>query len=701
MARIHELLEQVKDPILRKRLEDEVANLLRNKKFGLVFEDHDVERTPLYGISVRSGMPVVRKSGRIDEVWDVLHVEDGKATCRRTTTGEMGTFSIDEIVPVAQLGDPIFPMLQPIDKIENAPGSDLWHTLIEADNYHAIQLLEYLYAGKVDCIYIDPPYNNGAADWKYNDSYVEKKDAFFHSKWLSMLKRRLSIAKRLLTPDGKIAISISHHEVNHLVLLLEEMFSEKQVVVVTVQTSGGKPSGGFNYLHEYIVFVVPKDFKPGSLSFNGGKDRTPFEGLTLATFNQSQRPNQTYPIFVDKANGRIVGCGKSLAERIEDGSFDGDKMDFEYDFSEAPTGCIAVWPITSKGKKCVWRLIPPRLMDDWRKGYIKVIHNRSKSNPNMFSIQYLPDGIIQKIKLGKLEIQGTEDGVPTLRFGENFTEGTDIPTIWLEKDFFTNKGTAQIRDLFGATDSRFPYPKPLHLITEVIRACSDDDDLILDFFAGSGTTLHAVNLLNTEGSGHRRCILVTNNEVNDPNDRKRLTTQGYQSGDPEWEQYGIARYVTWPRTCCTIRGENIKGEPLKGTYLGTEREMSEGFPANVEYFKLGFLERNRVSLGMQFREILPLLWMKSGAVGKRPVLPDGDELPEMMILPENGFAVLLEDDSFARFQKALQDTDGIHTVYFVTDSDDAFSEMSTSINVKQTYQLYRNYIENFALGGRR
>ena len=179
MARIHELLEEVKDPSLRRRLSEEVANLTRNKKFGLVFEDHEVERTLLYGVNIRAGMPAVKKAGKINEVWDVLKVEDGQAMCRRSTTGEIATIATDELVAVAQFGDPIFPALQPIDYIENAPDSRLWHTLIEADNYHALQLLEYLYAGKVDCIYIDPPYNLGG-DFVYNDNYVGKDDSFRH-----------------------------------------------------------------------------------------------------------------------------------------------------------------------------------------------------------------------------------------------------------------------------------------------------------------------------------------------------------------------------------------------------------------------------------------------------------------------------------------------------------------------------------------
>ena len=118
-------------------------------------------------------------------------------------------------------------------------------------------------------------------------------------------------------------------------------------MTVTVQTSGGKPSGGFNYVQEYLVFVVPADFHANALDFCGGNNRTPFEGLTLSTFDKTQRPNQTYPIFIDE-NGVFAGVGKSLQEQIDDGSYTGEKADFPYDYSIAPQGKVAVWPVTAK-----------------------------------------------------------------------------------------------------------------------------------------------------------------------------------------------------------------------------------------------------------------------------------------------------------------------------------------------------------------
>ena len=382
--------------------------------------------------------------------------------------------------------------------------------LIEGDNLASLKLLEKTHKGKIDLIYIDPPYNTGNKDFIYDDVFVDKSDSFIHSKWLSFMSARLKIARKLLAPQGALIISIGYQEVHNLNLLCQDIFFDRQNVVVTVQTSGGKPNGGFNYTQEYLMFVVPTDFSPNAMSFTGGIERSPFEGLTLSTFDKTTRPNQTYPIFIEKNTMRIVGVGKSLAERIADGSYLGEAKDFVFDFNEAPEGTVALWPISSKGADCVWRLISTRLLHDWKLGYIKVSKNKSKACPNEYSLQYLPDGVIRKIESGDLEVIGRENDLPTLKLGKNETVGSDIPTIWTEKDFFTTKGSSYVRNIFG--DKRFPYPKPLEFIVELLRASTSDNSLIVDFFAGSGTTGEAAMLLNKETRGNRRFILCTNNE---------------------------------------------------------------------------------------------------------------------------------------------------------------------------------------------
>ena len=207
--------------------------------------------------------------------------------------------------------------------------------------------------------------------------------------------------------------------------------------------------------------------------------------------------------------------------------------------------------------------------------------------------------------------------------------------------------------------------------------------------------MHAVNLLNAEDGGHRRCIMVTNNEVSNE-ESKTLTEQGYHPSDPEWEALGIARYVTWPRTVCSIEGHDVKGNPLKGTYLGSDRAMADGFAANAAYFKLGFLDKNSVALGRQFREMIPTLWMKAGAHGPCPAM-NGDEVPNMLVLPENRFAVLTDEGFFEEFEAAVRETAEIDTIFIVTDYESAFRSMIKSFPCKDAYQLYRDYRDNFRI----
>ena len=222
---------------------------------------------------------------------------------------------------MVEAAKPIRKTLRPC--VEESVNFDTTENLyIEGDNLEALKLLQEGYLGKVKMIYIDPPYNSGN-DFIYkddfrmdSDKYAEESGAVddkgnrmvqnsdsngrFHSDWCSMIYSRLLLARNLLADDGVMVISIGHQENVNLMQICKELFGNKQVVNITLQTSGGKPSGGFNYLQEYMIWIVPKDFSAYPVESWGGKARTPFEGLTLSTFDKVQRPNQTYPIFVDK-----------------------------------------------------------------------------------------------------------------------------------------------------------------------------------------------------------------------------------------------------------------------------------------------------------------------------------------------------------------------------------------------------------------
>lgn len=185
MAVINDLIERISDPELRRRISDEVARMQKQKKFGLVFEEHLPEATPLYDVPIRKKSIVALKDKYFKDFYLVKETDGELIVCeKQDDSREKVTLNKKDVVAVAQFGQPIYPYLKPMDAVKNAPDSDLWHTLIEADNYHALQLLVYLYGGMVDCIYIDPPYNTGAKDWKYNNDYVDSSDAYRHSKIL-------------------------------------------------------------------------------------------------------------------------------------------------------------------------------------------------------------------------------------------------------------------------------------------------------------------------------------------------------------------------------------------------------------------------------------------------------------------------------------------------------------------------------------
>lgn len=258
MAKIEDLIVQIPEPRLRKALADEVRQLKKKKKFGLVFEEHLPETVRLPRLPVRVGELVALKCQTGNRAWRVLSLADGTATCKPAVEdGDPAeqTFSVDDLVILRQFGNPIYPALVPIEKVERGGEQKPWHVLLSAENFHALQLLLYAYEGKVDVIYIDPPYNTGSRDWKYNNDYVDKNDSWRHSKWLSMIKRRLLLAKKLLKPDGVLIVTIDEHEVQHLGVLLEELLPDfaRQMVTIVINEKG-VAQGGLSRAEEYAFF---------------------------------------------------------------------------------------------------------------------------------------------------------------------------------------------------------------------------------------------------------------------------------------------------------------------------------------------------------------------------------------------------------------------------------------------------------------
>ncbi|NWG76214.1 MAG: site-specific DNA-methyltransferase, partial [Rubrivivax sp.] len=523
MSAIHDLIGQISDPRLRERLAAEWKAASTGKKFGLVFEDHLPELLALPRAKPRRGDLVCRRQGDLKEVWQVKSVKDGVVTAVRPqdethpseparATAETVSFAVDEVMVVREFGEPIFPSLVPVDAVQNGDPAGPWHTLIEADNYHALQLLDYLYAGKVDCIYIDPPYNTGARDWKYNNDYVDGNDSWRHSKWLAFMEKRLKLAKRLLKPDtGVLIVTIDEHEVHHLGMLLEREFPEayRQLVTIVINPKG-VTQGRFSRVEEYALFCF------GSQAFVKGlgddllspverdaNSAPRWKGLLRSGTNarRHDRHKMFFPVLIDKERQAVVGAGDYLP------------LDQDPELGAEIEGYAAAWPIRTDGTFGNWGVGPESLRALIKKGYVAL--GGYDPTRKTWGISYLSRKLQLQIESGAIRVTEFDKirNAVTVEYAEE--RERQIKTVWHRSTHDAGAYGADILKAVFGEGRKFSFPKSLYAVRDAIAAVVRDrpQALIVDFFAGSGTTLNAVNLLNAADGGQRRCILVTNNEV--------------------------------------------------------------------------------------------------------------------------------------------------------------------------------------------
>jgi adenine-specific DNA-methyltransferase len=495
MAAIHDLLKQISDPKLRERLTREWETATRYKKFGLVFEQHLPELVPIHSARPSKGDLVAKRSGSLTEIWrvqriegDDAHLTKPRAAGRKESTGQKLIVPLAELLVVKQFGDPIFPTLVPVDAIQNGPIDAPWHTLIESDNYHALQLLEYLYAGKVDCIYIDPPYNTGARDWKYNNDYVDGNDAWRHSKWLSFMEKRLRLARKLLKPDtGVLICTIDEHEVHHLGVLMEEVLptSYRQMVTIVI-TSRGVAAQGLARVEEYAMFAYQSNAKANVTKDNfltTGQDQAksnPWASLLRRGTNASplDRANLVYPILIDPNSQRIIGVGETLDEKVKRGKLHKSELN---SFIPARTDAEA-WPIRSDGRLGTWQVGPSTLMELRKKGFVKL--GRYHEERNSWAVNYLKRGPISKLESGQLVIAGHEwEGGPViLEYADNAIESKRAKTVWNRTlhDAGTY-GSSLLQTIVG--NRAFDFPKSLYAVRDVLAVAVGEKKsaLIVDF----------------------------------------------------------------------------------------------------------------------------------------------------------------------------------------------------------------------------
>lgn len=493
MSAINDLISQIQDESLRDRIQSEVNKMSKQKKFGLVFEEHLPECTPLYDVPVKRGSLVVLKGGDINNKYIVGSIVNGIAKCMNKVTEEVEEIPLENLVTVAEFGEPIYPYLKPIDSICNAPDSDLWHTLIEADNYHALQLLEYLYAGKVDCIYIDPPYNTGAKDWKYNNDYVDGNDQYRHSKWLSMMQKRLKIAEKLLNPkDSVLILTIDEKEYLHIGCLLEEMFPSANIQMISsvIAQKGVARSGSFYRVNEFLFIVQIGESKvtplPLSKEWALGKNESAADkGIVWSQLRRSgtndlrtDRPNLFYPIVFNKTGTKIISVGESL-----------DLSEHPSSALEKKEDCLWLWPIKESGVEGNWQISPTEVKDRLSKGYIKIGKLKEKTIP----LSYLKRGSIQKIENEEVTLIGYDEDSGTVIVDASDYSREFIPgSQWnIESHDATYHGSQLLNKVLG--EKRFDFPKSVYAVEDTLRffVINKPHALIVDFFAGSGTTLHA------------------------------------------------------------------------------------------------------------------------------------------------------------------------------------------------------------------
>lgn len=412
--------------------------------------------------------------------------------------------------------------------------------LIEGDNYHSLAVLNFTHQDKIDVIYIDPPYNTGNEDFIYNDKIIDREDPYRHSKWLSFMDKRLRLSHRLLKETGVFFISIDDNEQAQLKMLCDEVFGEENFIgMISVQsTPGGRQSSkNLAVMGDYVIvygksqdsniFGLPlsqKRIEQYSKHDKNGRYLTERLRQHGIAEKREDVPTLYFPIYYNEKENKISTVKKN-----------------GYD--------IEILPTLPEGGDGRWIWSKQKIEKD--KGFVEIRKVKRDGSYvfDAFFKKYLTDSLREK-----------------------------LPTIWTESDLRTEVGSKELREIFGG-EKVFDFPKPKYFIKRLIQSCTNSDEVILDFMAGSGTTGHAVLELNKEDGGSRKFILCTNN------------------GD-EKSEHKIASEICYPRIRKVITGyKNQKGEKI------------EGLGGNLKYFKTDFVgsdanDKNKRDLVKQSTEMI-------------------------------------------------------------------------------------------------
>ena len=704
------LLERIENRDLRLELQSHIERLRRRRQFGLVFESHLPERVRLPDHPIRRGARVIARDAAVSESpREVIQVRGSQVT----VAGDEGPqeTSREELVVVADFGEPIYPGMRRLGSVDRGADHPA-HVVIKGENHHVLEALKFSHAGKIDCIYIDPPYNNRSKDWKYNNDYVDKEDVFKHSKWLAMMQRRLLIARTLLNPDrSALIVTIDENEVLRLGLLLEQMFADATIQMVTsvISAKGAVRPGKFARVEEHIFFVTlgaskisrwtsdmlgsPRqdEAETDEVDEEPEPEPVPVEWLMLRrrepSSTRGSRPNQFYAIFVDAETGHIHSIGDPIADDVDRHSV------------SVPFGTVALWPLKPGGREMLWGLTPDALRAAWRDGFARV--SSWKPAAGTGTVKYLPSGTISKIRDGTIQVTGrADDGSVVAFYAVEFERHVPPKRVWhLPSHNAETGGTNVLSALIPAR--RFDYPKSVYAVEDTLRFVVGDlpNAVILDFFAGSGTTAHAVARLNRQDDGKRQSISVTNNEVS-ADEERALRRQGHRPGDREWEALGVFEYITRPRLEAAVTGRTPDGEAVQGDYKSTDDfPMAEGFEENLQFLELKYLDVQDVELDLAFESVAPLLWLRAGGTGGIIDQRRGPSGEQKSFDITERYGVLFEPDHWRAFLQGLRST--VTTVFIVTDSPTVFASIVRELpSGLDTIRLYENYVATFAISQR-
>lgn len=567
------------------------------------------------------------------------------------------------------------------------------HVVITAENYSALDMLRYTHAGKIDCIFIDPPYNTGAKDWKYNDDYVDANDQFRHSKWLDFMERRLLLAKELLSPEDSVLIlTIDEYEFKAIGLLLESVFADSIVEMVTtiINNSGNERNNSFRRVNEYVYFVRIGNSRPAKkiVEVDRKNNKVLWESLRFHNIKSSRfgskLPNQFYPIYLDEKTHEYVGRGEPIWI---------DKKREDY---VIPEGVIDVWPIREDGTEMIWTLKDTTFDKMMEKGYVK-IGTVDISKKQKAIIKYLTKGVVKAIEDGDVVLEEQENG--SFEYVHKTKKVIESTVLNHPKYIANTGGSGLIANIVG--DRRFPYPKSLYYIEDLMGLFVRDkkDAIILDFFAGSGTTAHAVMRLNQEDNGNRKSISVTVNSLSEK-EEKGFNKKGILPRDKDWQDIGIADYVTFPRLKAAVTGKTAKSnyiEPIKGDYkYNRQAKMSDGIEANVTHYELTYNKKDLVENNYIYDEIAPLLMMKSGQLGD---VTDKETIDTRGYQVTKTHGVIADVKCVEEFAEAIdkqiqENNESIFTHVFVLTNDNLqYQTIAKRFPELKVEKLYETYID--------